>query len=119
MQTKHNHLNKIIIYNKSTKFLCSVIGWVLGRICTLPKNTFVWKKHISPGLIVGAIIRYGASTNAVTYLDVDPVPDTKYNQSVPPDILRLYFPDKIPINAAGLYYLTMFTLRLYWFLNLR
>lgn len=54
------------------------------------------------GLIVGAIIRYGASTNGVTYIDVHPASDTKYNQSVPPDMLRLYFPDKIQINSGGM-----------------
>ncbi|KOB73833.1 Sodium/hydrogen exchanger, partial [Operophtera brumata] len=52
------------------------------------------------GLIVGAIIRYGASTNQITYLDVHPDMDTKYNQSVPPDMLRFHFPDKIQISGG-------------------
>ncbi|KAJ8735447.1 hypothetical protein PYW07_007067 [Mythimna separata] len=47
------------------------------------------------GLIVGAIIRYAASTNQVTYINVHPAPETKYNLSVPPDMLRLHFPDKM------------------------
>ncbi|XP_026319608.1 sodium/hydrogen exchanger 7 isoform X5 [Hyposmocoma kahamanoa] len=52
------------------------------------------------GLIVGAIIRYAGKTNQVTYLDAHPAPDTKYNLSVPPDILRFHFPDKIQINSG-------------------
>ncbi|XP_041975826.1 sodium/hydrogen exchanger 7 isoform X2 [Aricia agestis] len=52
------------------------------------------------GLIVGAIIRYGGSTNEVTYIDAHPAPDTKYNLSVPPDIVRFHFPDKIQISSG-------------------
>ncbi|XP_072945233.1 sodium/hydrogen exchanger 6 isoform X15 [Epargyreus clarus] len=52
------------------------------------------------GLIVGAIIRYASSTNQVTYIDAHPAPDTKYNLSVPPDILRFRFPDKIQISSG-------------------
>ncbi|KAI8438303.1 hypothetical protein MSG28_010876 [Choristoneura fumiferana] len=52
------------------------------------------------GLIVGAIIRYAGSTNAITYLDAHPEPDTKYNLSVPPDMLRFHFPDKIQISSG-------------------
>lgn len=72
----------------------------------------VWKSHdqnlawviilfIDTGLIVGAIIRYAGSTNAITYLDAHPEPDTKYNLSVPPDMLRFHFPDKIQISSGG------------------
>lgn len=53
------------------------------------------------GLIVGAIIRYAGSTNQVTHISVHPEPDTKYNLSVPPDILRLRFPDKLQIPSGG------------------
>ncbi|CAG9581250.1 unnamed protein product [Danaus chrysippus] len=49
------------------------------------------------GLIVGAIIRYAGSTNQVTHIDAFPAPNTKYNLSVPPDIVRFHFPDTIPI----------------------
>ncbi|XP_049880570.1 sodium/hydrogen exchanger 7 isoform X3 [Pectinophora gossypiella] len=52
------------------------------------------------GLIVGAIIRYAGSTNQVTYIDAHPDPDTKYNLSVPPDVLRFHFPDKIQISSG-------------------
>ncbi|KAJ0182635.1 hypothetical protein K1T71_002004 [Dendrolimus kikuchii] len=52
------------------------------------------------GLIVGAIIRYAGSTNQITYIDVHPAPDTTYNQSVPPDMLRFHFPDKIQISPG-------------------
>lgn len=53
------------------------------------------------GLIVGAIIRYAGSTNQVTYIDAHPAPDTKYNLSVPPDVLRFHFPEKIQISSGG------------------
>ncbi|XP_053616181.1 sodium/hydrogen exchanger 6 isoform X5 [Plodia interpunctella] len=52
------------------------------------------------GLIVGAIIRYSGTTNQVTRIDVHPAPDTKYNLSVPPDMLRFHFPDKIQISSG-------------------
>ncbi|XP_063899620.1 sodium/hydrogen exchanger 6 isoform X4 [Helicoverpa armigera] len=52
------------------------------------------------GLIVGAIIRYAASTNQVTYINVHPAPETKYNLSVPPDMLRLHFPDKMQVSSG-------------------
>ncbi|CAB3239821.1 unnamed protein product [Arctia plantaginis] len=52
------------------------------------------------GLIVGAIIRYGGTTNHITYINVHPANDTAYNMSVPPDMLRLHFPDKIPISPG-------------------
>ncbi|XP_064072260.1 sodium/hydrogen exchanger 6 isoform X6 [Vanessa tameamea] len=52
------------------------------------------------GLIVGAIIRYAGSTNQVTYLDAHPEPNAKYNLSVPPDIVRFHFPDKIQISSG-------------------
>ncbi|XP_045447717.1 sodium/hydrogen exchanger 7 [Melitaea cinxia] len=54
------------------------------------------------GLIVGAIIRYAGSTNQVTYIDAHPAADTKYNLSVPPDIVRFHFPDKIQISSGEL-----------------
>lgn len=53
------------------------------------------------GLIVGAIIRYAGSTNQVTHIDAFPAPNTKYNLSVPPDIVRFHFPDTIPISPGG------------------
>lgn len=53
------------------------------------------------GLIVGAIIRYAGSTNQVTHIDARPDPDAKYNLSVPPDIVRFHFPDKIQISTGG------------------
>ncbi|XP_063839195.1 sodium/hydrogen exchanger 6 [Ostrinia nubilalis] len=53
------------------------------------------------GLIVGAIIRYAGSTNQITHIDVHPAPDTKYNLSVPPDVLRFHFPDKLQVSHAG------------------
>ncbi|XP_045777549.1 sodium/hydrogen exchanger 7 isoform X8 [Maniola jurtina] len=52
------------------------------------------------GLIVGAIIRYASSTNQVTYIDAHPDADAKYNLSVPPDIVRFHFPDKIQISSG-------------------
>lgn len=55
----------------------------------------------STGLIVGAIIRYAGSTNQVTHIDVHPAPDTKYNLSVPPDMLRFHFPDKLQVSSGG------------------
>lgn len=54
-----------------------------------------------PGLIVGAIIRYGGTTNHVTYINVHPANDTTYNMSVPPDMLRLHFPDKLHVSSGG------------------
>ncbi|XP_068626629.1 sodium/hydrogen exchanger 6 [Battus philenor] len=54
------------------------------------------------GLIVGAIIRYGASTNQVTYIDALPAPETAYNLSVPPDVVRFHFPNKMQISAEGI-----------------
>ncbi|XP_052759087.1 sodium/hydrogen exchanger 6 isoform X4 [Galleria mellonella] len=52
------------------------------------------------GLIVGAIIRYGGTTNEVTHIDAHPAPDSKYNLSVPPDMLWFHFPDKIQISSG-------------------
>ncbi|XP_075970919.1 na[+]/H[+] hydrogen exchanger 3 isoform X3 [Anticarsia gemmatalis] len=52
------------------------------------------------GLIVGAIIRYAGSTNQVTYINVQAAPETKYNLSVPPDMLRLHFPDKLQVSSG-------------------
>lgn len=60
------------------------------------------KKYLFLGLIVGAIIRYGASTNQVTYIDAFPAADTTYNLSVPPDVLRFHFPNKIQNSSEGL-----------------
>ncbi|XP_013176278.1 PREDICTED: sodium/hydrogen exchanger 7 isoform X5 [Papilio xuthus] len=54
------------------------------------------------GLIVGAIIRYGASTNQVTYIDAMPAADSTYNLSVPPDMLRFHFPNKMETSAEGI-----------------
>ncbi|XP_045494304.1 sodium/hydrogen exchanger 7 isoform X17 [Colias croceus] len=54
------------------------------------------------GLIVGAIIRYGSSTNEITYIDAHPDPDSKYNLSVPPDMVRFHFPDKIITGDASI-----------------
>ncbi|KAL4716028.1 hypothetical protein ACJJTC_002793 [Scirpophaga incertulas] len=54
------------------------------------------------GLIVGAIIRYAGSTNQITHIDVHPASDTKYNLSVPPDVLRFHFPDKIQISSGDI-----------------
>ncbi|XP_050670669.1 sodium/hydrogen exchanger 7 isoform X3 [Leptidea sinapis] len=51
------------------------------------------------GLIVGAIIRYAGSTNELTYIDAHPDPGSKYNLSVPPDMVRFHFPDKIQITG--------------------
>ncbi|XP_024935719.1 sodium/hydrogen exchanger 7 isoform X13 [Cephus cinctus] len=46
------------------------------------------------GLIVGAIIRYGFTTNsAIQHMPVVPDNSSKYNQSVPPDTLWLRFPE--------------------------
>ncbi|XP_045486370.1 sodium/hydrogen exchanger 7 isoform X11 [Pieris rapae] len=53
------------------------------------------------GLIVGAIIRYGSSTNEITYIDAHPDPDSKYNLSVPPDMVRFHFPDKFQVTGDG------------------
>lgn len=47
------------------------------------------------GLIVGAIIRYAGSTTKITHVGVNPEPNTKYNLSVPPDVLWLKFPGKL------------------------
>ncbi|XP_048489437.1 sodium/hydrogen exchanger 6 isoform X4 [Plutella xylostella] len=52
------------------------------------------------GLIVGCIIRYAGNTNQLTYIDAHPAPDTSYNLSVPPDMLRFHFPDKIQISSG-------------------
>ncbi|KAI5635735.1 sodium/hydrogen exchanger family domain-containing protein [Phthorimaea operculella] len=51
------------------------------------------------GLIVGAIIRYAGSTNQLTYVDVHQGPNSTYNESVPPDVLRFYFSSKDPGDA--------------------
>ncbi|XP_015187935.1 PREDICTED: sodium/hydrogen exchanger 7 isoform X3 [Polistes dominula] len=46
------------------------------------------------GLIIGAIIRYGFTTNsAILHMPVVPDNSSKYNQSVPPDTLWLRFPE--------------------------
>ncbi|XP_058818510.1 sodium/hydrogen exchanger 7 isoform X2 [Topomyia yanbarensis] len=51
------------------------------------------------GLIVGAIIRYAGTTTPITHVAVEPEPDVKYNQSLPPDTLWLIFPGKLPYDA--------------------
>lgn len=48
------------------------------------------------GLIVGAIIRYAGTKTPIIHLSVDPEPDSKFNQSLPPDSLWLVFPGKLP-----------------------
>ncbi|KAK2584957.1 hypothetical protein KPH14_002546 [Odynerus spinipes] len=46
------------------------------------------------GLIIGAIIRYGFTTNsAILHMPVVPDNSSKYDQSVPPDTLWLRFPE--------------------------
>ncbi|XP_058448092.1 sodium/hydrogen exchanger 7 isoform X3 [Malaya genurostris] len=50
------------------------------------------------GLIVGAIIRYAGTTTPITHVVVEPEPDVKYNQSLPPDTLWLTFPGKLPYD---------------------
>ena len=47
------------------------------------------------GLIVGAIIRYAGTTTPITHVSVDPQPDVRFNQSLPPDTLWLLFPGKL------------------------
>uniref|UniRef100_A0A8D8BQF8 Sodium/hydrogen exchanger n=1 Tax=Culex pipiens TaxID=7175 RepID=A0A8D8BQF8_CULPI len=52
------------------------------------------------GLIVGAIIRYAGTTTPITHVTVDPQPDARFNQSLPPDTLWLLFPGKLePVDA--------------------
>lgn len=46
------------------------------------------------GLIVGAIIRYAGSSESVSIMAVYPEKNTKYNSSLPPDVLSLHFPVK-------------------------
>uniref|UniRef100_A0A182F191 Sodium/hydrogen exchanger n=1 Tax=Anopheles albimanus TaxID=7167 RepID=A0A182F191_ANOAL len=48
------------------------------------------------GLIVGAIIRYAGTTTPIIHVAVDPQPDVKFNQSLPPDTLWLKFPGNLP-----------------------
>lgn len=50
------------------------------------------------GLIVGAIIRYTGNSNSVTYLNVYGDKSSKYNSSLPPDVLRLHYPTKLSAN---------------------
>ncbi|XP_066583068.1 sodium/hydrogen exchanger 6 isoform X3 [Prorops nasuta] len=45
------------------------------------------------GLIIGAIIRFGFSTSPSLHMPVVPDNSSKYNQSVPPDLLSLRFPE--------------------------
>lgn len=49
--------------------------------------------NLFSGLIVGAIIRYAGSTTRVLNMQVYGN-DAKYNSSLPPDTLSLYFPVK-------------------------
>ncbi|XP_029709112.1 sodium/hydrogen exchanger 7 isoform X2 [Aedes albopictus] len=51
------------------------------------------------GLIVGAIIRYAGTKTPIIHLSVEPEPDAKFNQSLPPDSLWLVFPGKLPNEA--------------------
>ncbi|XP_053697058.1 sodium/hydrogen exchanger 7 isoform X5 [Sabethes cyaneus] len=51
------------------------------------------------GLIVGAIIRYAGTTTPITHVAVEPEPDVKYNQSLPPDTLWLMFPGKLQVDG--------------------
>uniref|UniRef100_A0A1Q3F9J5 Sodium/hydrogen exchanger n=2 Tax=Culex tarsalis TaxID=7177 RepID=A0A1Q3F9J5_CULTA len=54
------------------------------------------------GLIVGAIIRYAGTTTPITHVSVDPQPDARFNQSLPPDTLWLLFPGKLePANSSS------------------
>ncbi|KAM7351103.1 na[+]/H[+] hydrogen exchanger 3 isoform 1-T5 [Cochliomyia hominivorax] len=48
------------------------------------------------GLIVGAAIRYSASSKPLVHLEVEPEPNSKFNQTLPPDTLWLKFPGKLP-----------------------
>ncbi|XP_058060833.1 sodium/hydrogen exchanger 6 isoform X3 [Anopheles bellator] len=48
------------------------------------------------GLIVGAIIRYAGTTTPIIHVAVEPEPDVKFNQSLPPDTLWLKFPGILP-----------------------
>ncbi|XP_011304051.1 sodium/hydrogen exchanger 7 isoform X2 [Fopius arisanus] len=45
------------------------------------------------GLIIGAIIRYVFKTCPITHMRVEPEPENKYKQTVPPDSLWLRFPE--------------------------
>lgn len=87
---------QVYIYSGYLPLLVSI----LGINCYL-KLILIQLSLSSTGLIVGAIIRYAGKTNQVTYLDAHPAPNTKYNLSVPPDILRFHFPEKIQINSGG------------------
>ncbi|XP_021702077.1 sodium/hydrogen exchanger 7 isoform X10 [Aedes aegypti] len=51
------------------------------------------------GLIVGAIIRYAGTKTPIIHLSVEPEPEAKFNQSLPPDSLWLVFPGKLPNEA--------------------
>ncbi|XP_055384841.1 sodium/hydrogen exchanger 6 isoform X3 [Condylostylus longicornis] len=64
------------------------------------KHRRVWWLHetglaVIYGLIVGAIIRYAGTTTPLIHVAVNPDPDTKFNQSLPPDTLWLRFPGKL------------------------
>lgn len=49
---------------------------------------------------MGAIIRYAGTTTPITHVTVDPQPDARFNQSLPPDTLWLLFPGKLePVDA--------------------
>ncbi|XP_075151637.1 na[+]/H[+] hydrogen exchanger 3 isoform X3 [Haematobia irritans] len=52
------------------------------------------------GLIVGAAIRYSGSSTPLVHLEVEPEPDTKFNQTLPPDTLWLKFPGKLTPNGS-------------------
>ncbi|XP_023293376.2 sodium/hydrogen exchanger 6 isoform X3 [Lucilia cuprina] len=56
------------------------------------------------GLIVGAAIRYSASSKPLVHLEVEPDPNSKFNQTLPPDTLWLQFPGKLtpPNNSEPL-----------------
>lgn len=41
------------------------------------------------GLIVGAAIRYSASSKPLVHLEVEPEPNSQFNQTLPPDTLWL------------------------------
>ncbi|EAT46039.1 AAEL002735-PA [Aedes aegypti] len=54
---------------------------------------------MSKSLIVGAIIRYAGTKTPIIHLSVEPEPEAKFNQSLPPDSLWLVFPGKLPNEA--------------------
>lgn len=54
------------------------------------------------GLIVGAIIRYGGSSNHVLNMNVLPK-DDDYNSTIPPDTLSLHFSTNLKSNKSYQY----------------